>query len=142
MCDRLFMKLEHVLINLEKLNSAYSVGEPASVEQIAEAEQRLNIQIPAQIRMFYQHFNGLSVENPPFQILSLSQFNFISPNLLHFSTFDSHHKVCFDTSRLNEAEQWLIVFADNKYEITFTMASFWSNKIWKWLGSRQPIWLD
>ena len=136
------MKLEHVLINLEKLNSAYSVGEPASVEQIAEAEQRLNIQIPAQIRMFYQHFNGLSVENPPFQILSLSQFNFISPNLLHFSTFDSQQKVCFDTSCLNEAEQWLIVFADNKYEITFTMASFWSNKIWKWLGSRQPIWLN
>ena len=92
--------------------------------------------------MFYQHFNGLSVENPPFQILSLSQFNFISPNLLHFSTFDSQQKVCFDTSRLNEAEQWLIVFADNKYEITFTMASFWSNKIWKWLGSRQPIWLN
>ena len=136
------MKLEHIINNLEKLNSAYSVGEPASVEQITEAEQRLNIHFPVQVKMFYQQFNGLSVENPPFQILSLSQSNFISPDLLHFSTFDSQHKVCFDTSRLNEAEQWFIVFADNRNQITFTMASFWSNKIWKWLDARQCIWLD
>jgi hypothetical protein len=66
------MKLEHLIQNLEKLYSTYSAGEPALAEQIAEVERRLNIELPAQVKMFYQHFNGLAVEDPPFKILRLS----------------------------------------------------------------------
>jgi hypothetical protein len=39
------------------------------------------------------------------------------------------------------SNQWDIV-ASNGYRITFTMASFWTTKIWAWVEKRRAIWQD
>jgi cell wall assembly regulator SMI1 len=136
------MKLEHMVQNLEKRGVEYALGQPASDIQVAQAEERLNLKFPEQIRLFYEHYNGLSVKDPPLEVLELNQLNFISPHFLHFATFDHQHQVCFDISHLNDAEQWFIVSATDGYRITFTTASFWSNKIWHWISLRRTVWTN
>jgi hypothetical protein len=38
--------------------------------------------------------------------------------------------------------QWSIVNADTLYQISYTMASYWSAHMWTWLVKRRPIWFD
>jgi hypothetical protein len=40
----------------------------------------------------------------------------------------------------NAADQWFIVGLSEGYQITFTMASFWSSKVWGWLERGRRIW--
>lgn len=135
------MKLEDLIRNLDRRALGYTIGTAAAETDILEAERRLGVVLPSQVRMLYQHFDGLSVEHPALQILALSQLTFLASDLLHFATFDKRYPVCFDTAGLNSAHQWSIVDAQSRQRITFTVASFWSNKIWKWLDAGQNIWL-
>lgn len=104
-----------------------------------EAEQSLAVVFPSQVRDFYQFYNGLRVEEPHLEILSIEEIRYQKAPLLHFATVNREHQVCFDTSRINEAGQWDIVTADG-HRITLTMASFWSNKLWAWIDKRRHIW--
>src|SRR5207253_6713959 len=97
------------------------------------------IAFPAQVRAFYRSYNGLRVEDPHVDIRPIEEITYRAPQYLHFATVDHQHLVCFDTSRINEAGQWDIVSTDH-YRISFTMASFWSNKLWAWIDKRRHIW--
>ena len=137
------MQLEHFALRFEKLSESlglkYSLGEPTSESDVSQTAETLGISFPAQVSLFYRHFNGLRVENPQLEILPIEQLDFVFPNLLHFVTLDGNRKLFFDTSHINDAEQWNVV-TENGFCVTMTMASFWSNKIWAWLERKRVIW--
>jgi len=61
---------------------------------------------------------------------------------MHFATFDNNIKIHFDIKTLNNANEWSILNKKSDYEITKTISSFWSNKIWQWLEKEKKIWDD
>lgn len=138
------MRIEHVAVNLErraqKSGLNYTLGAPASAQQILQAEQRFGVAFPAQTRLFYQHYNGLEVAAPSLTVLPLEQMSFLAPGYLHIATIDHQHHLYFDTTALNPAEQWDIVTVPAGFVVTRTMASFWSNKIWAWIDKGRAIW--
>ena len=85
--------------------------------------------------------NGLKTFNPDFEIIDLNSWK-LRDKFIHFATFDKTHKIVFDTRKLNSANEWTILNEKNNYEITLTISSFWSNKIWHWLKQRHKIWTD
>jgi hypothetical protein len=137
------MQLEHFALQLEKLSQQcginYSLGEPASEDDISQAEEKLGVSFPSKVSLFYKSFNGLRVENPQLEVLPIEQLNFVFPNRLHFATIDGKHRLYFDTSQINVAGQWNIL-AEDGYCVTLTMPAFWSSYIWKWVKSRRVIW--
>lgn len=139
------MHLDHLPGRLARLANEcglhYSLGAPAHADDVARAETRLEISLPAQVALFYLAFDGLRVEEPRLEIRALEQLEFDGGGRLHFCSLADNRRLVFDTARLNAAGQWDIVSVDG-YRVTFTMASFWSNKIWAWIEKRRPIWCD
>lgn len=139
------MHLDQIPSQFQKLSDQnklnYSLGKAASKEEIFKVEQKLDVTFPTQIKLFYESYNGLYVEDPQLEVMALEQLYFVTSHKLNFAIIDGKHNLYFDTSQINEAEQWDIVSEDD-YEITMTMASFWSNKIWAWLKKRREIWKE
>jgi hypothetical protein len=108
---------------------------------VADAMIQLGCELPEQICFFYRQMNGLKVEDPSFDILPIQELEVDESKTIHFATADGDRRICFDCSRLNEAGQWDIIDATSGYRITLTMASFWSNKIWKWIDRRRAFWV-
>ena len=119
------MLLDQIALRFEKLQQRleYSLEGPASEFDITEAEKRLNISFPEQVRSFYQQHNGLRVNEPPLEILPIQGLNLASPVFLHFATLNESIPLFFDVSRINEANQWDIVSVDG-IRVTLTMATF------------------
>ncbi len=139
------MDLLHIPRNLEKLFSDksgfFKLETGASKNEIRETEMKLNLSFPAQVKLFYETYNGLMVENPSLCIHPLEKMKFTAPGKLEFAIFDEIHPVCFDVTSINHGGQWNIV-AEKDFLVTFTMASFWSNKIWAWLRNRRTMWKE
>lgn len=132
------MQLENFLTKLQKVNES-SIRDPIESQKIQDVEKVLNITFPDQIKQFYRACNGVKVLEPKLEILSIEKLNFLAPNKLLFAIVGSR-KLYFDTTQQNEAEQWSIKDYTSDYQVTFTMASFWSNKVWKWINYQKPIW--
>ncbi len=126
----------------QKNGFKYKIGEPASDILISESERRLNVEFPHQVKLFYMCCDGITVETPALEILPLEKLIKDDSELIHFSTFDGKHKLCFETTNLNEADQWSIINCVSEYEVTLTMSSFWSNKIWAWIDKNRTIWKE
>ncbi len=139
------MRLEHFRARFEKLSKEreliYFLAEKATDQEVAEIESKLKISFPAQVKLFYEKFNGLKVDFPNLEIFPVENLKFHSKNRLNFAVFDENHQLFFDTSHFNEANQWNIV-SDNDFRVTLTMASFWSNKIWAWIEKERKIWKE
>lgn len=138
------MHIDEVARQLAKRQAArkvrYDLGLPAGASRIAQNEGRLKLRFPDQVRLFFLHYDGLSVEDPPLEIFPVEQITYLAPQRLHFATVDRHHRLCFDVSGLNTAGQWDIVSFPDGYLVTMSMASLWSNKIWHWIDKCRPIW--
>jgi hypothetical protein len=140
----LFVRLDQITARfrvLERTGLIYSLNGGAAEEAIGEVERSLGLLLPDQVRAFWSNFNGLSVEDPSFQILPLSDFA-LEGDLLIFGICNRKARLAFDISKVNERGQWFIVNADTRYQITFTMASLWSIHMWSWIVKRRPIWDD
>jgi len=111
----------------------YRIRPPTQEAAIDAAEGFLRVEFPQQLRDFYSVCNGFLVPSPHIEILRIEALNFIRQDLLHFCTIEQCHSLCFDTSHLNEARQWCILDAETNFRVTYTMASFWSNKVWTWV---------
>jgi len=140
------MKLEDFLKNLEKnknTNSRFDflIGNKISDVDIYTFEKENNLKIPTKIVDFTQVVNGLKTENPSFELIDFKDWIVIDQKI-HFATFDKNHKVVFDISTLNSAEEWTILNYNTGYEITLSISSFWSNKIWHWIKYSKKIWGD
>ena len=138
------MHIEDFIRRLDRISSvdknfSYSIDKNISLDIVEKTEMKLKISIPEKIKLFYLFLNNLKTKNPDFEIVGIE--NWILENgFINFAIFDSLGIVSFDTRKLNEAEEWNIVNRTIDYELTMTISSFWSNKIWKWLEQRRPIW--
>jgi hypothetical protein len=138
------MEIEKFRMRLEKLNKSnpnfeYKFGEKLNSNDFDFIEKKLNINFPEKIKEFYQFTNGLKTLNPNFEIIELDKLT-SKNSLIHFATFDKTKKICFMTEKLNNAKEWTIIEKESKYELTLTISSFWSNKIWHWLEKKNKIW--
>jgi hypothetical protein len=141
------MDLSDIKQNLEIIKNTnpdfdFVLGNLANDSDYDLVEKEYSIEIPEKTKEFFYRFNGLSTKNPDFEILPISKWKIEEIGLIHFATFDNRIKVGFDTSRINSADQWTIINIDTNYELTLTMSSFWSNKIWHWLKKKNEIWRD
>lgn len=136
------MRVEDLGITLTRKlkNNGLVINAPAGTELMQNTESRLNVKFPEPVKLFYTFYNGLSVNDPHFEILSLEKLNWYSDHLIHFATFNFQHKACFDISKQNSAGQWMIVNGETGFQITMTMESFWSNKLLAWVEKRRPVW--
>ena len=138
------MLLEHIQRNFDKRRDAdrlqATLQPGATVAGIDTAEDRIGHKFPDQVRAFYSQHNGLTVYDPPFRILPLNDLSVDDQSRMHFATADDVNRICFDCSRLNEAKQWDIIDPETGSRITFTMSSFWTNKMWKWIDRRLAFW--
>ncbi len=140
------MHLDNFIQQLDKLGEAnegfdYSLGKSLNQNDITAVQNNLCIQLPEKTKDFIYQTNGLLTSNPNFELIELDAWK-IDDGLIHFATFDNSIKVYFDTRKLNQANEWSIINKDNDYILTYSIASFYSNKIWHWLKHRHKIWVD
>jgi hypothetical protein len=140
------MKIDTFAIRLDKLHKAnpdfeYNFGEKLDSNEFEVIEKKLNLIFPEKIKEFYLFTNALKTYNPTFEIIELNELK-IERSLVHFATFDNVHQICFMVQKLNKANEWTIIEMKTKYELTLTISSFWSNKIWHWLENNDKIWAD
>jgi hypothetical protein len=139
------MQIEHLKINLQKksklIGFTYKLNQPAEKESILLFEEEIGLKIPQQIVMFYENYNGLEVHNPSLTVKPIEELS-AGNDLIPFSVVDEKHEIGFDISKINEAGQWNIVNCTTRYLVTYTMASFWTNKILNWLVKNRTIWKE
>jgi len=135
------MKLSDIEINLKKLHSEFVINEGANAEQIKQAQEKLGVKLPGQVIQLYESFNGLSVVKPKLEIFEIGQLE-KKDNIIKFALFNGAHPIGFDTSHINDAEQWSIINTNTGFVLTLTVASLLTNKIWAWLHRDREIWAD
>ncbi len=134
------MHLEQIKLNFDKRRDTKGLHAILQSGAIDAAEVRIGHSFPDQVRAFYSKHNGLRVDDPRFEILPIDDLSADDQSRIHFATADGIYQICFDCSHLNEAEQWDIIEPETGDRITYTMASFWTNKIWKWLDHGLVFW--
>jgi len=138
------MHLEQIPGRIEKLRHSgieCRIASGAAADVVQATEQRLGVTLPEQVFRFYSAFDGLTVAEPNFTVYALRDLE-REGSLLHFCQCDHLHRLAFETASINTAEQWFIVNAETGYRITYTMASFWSVRMWSWIELQRPIWYD
>jgi hypothetical protein len=141
------MHLDDIQTRLERLKAEktkfkFILSSGVDIIDFSKTEQLIGKSLPEKIREFWAYTNGLQTDNPKFVILKIQDFEMAANGLIHFATFNGNTKVYFDTSTLNQANEWFIVYPDEQYIITLTMSSFWANKMWHWLKNGTEIWRD
>jgi hypothetical protein len=84
--------------------TVYRLNTGASETELRQTEHRLFLELPAPARAFWMSINGLIVEDPPFEVLPLSQFS-VDGGLLAFARCSHNVRIAFDTRTENEAGQ-------------------------------------
>lgn len=135
------MHIPQFTIHAKKRFPYCVVGKPAGEADFSEAEKRLGVSIPEKVKVFYRACDGIKFHEPFLRVLPLSELRFSDKEgMLVFCVLAKDEEIAFDTSELNRADQWSIIGLSENREITVTMASFWSKKIWGWLDNGRPIW--
>ena len=140
------MNIENFRKRLDKLKSSndefeYKLNNSFNEINFALIELQIGKEIPEKIKIFLKELNGLKTTNPEFQLLELETLENVN-DFIHFATFDSKIEICFKIDKLNNANEWTIINKETGYEITKTISSFWSNKIWHWLEQKHKIWAN
>lgn len=140
------MHIDHFIGRLDKTRQSksgfdYKLGKRLELKDFIDVESVLNIKIPERVKDLYLVANGLKTINPDFELMEISYWK-VNSGLIHFATFDNLSKVYFKITELNQAGEWTILNAEDNYEITLTISSFWSNKIWHWIDQNKRIWDD
>lgn len=140
------MNIENFRKRLDKLKSLnndfeYKLNNSFKEIDFTLIELQIGKEIPEKIKTFLKELNGLKTTNPEFQLLELESLENIN-DLIHFATFDGKIETCFKSDKLNNANEWTIINKETGYEITKTISSFWSNKIWHWLEQKHKIWAN
>ncbi len=105
-------------------------------------ERKTELLIPEKIKEFYSTINGFETMNPSFKMLPMKDWQVNENGLIRFATFNELEEVVFDSKSRNSAGQWSIIHRQSGYEITLSLSSFWSNKIWQWIKNEKKIWKE
>jgi hypothetical protein len=140
------MQIELFIERLEKLSSTkpnfkFQLGQKIKKEDIEILEKRIGVVFPEKLTLFYLHLNGLKTENLSFIIIPINELQLVNENI-HFATFNNIIPICLNTKTLNQTNEWSIINKATNYELTKSISSFWSNKIWHWLEKGNTIWED
>lgn len=138
------VNLNHLSRRFESLardGLEYQIAPPASRSAIEDTERRLGVIFPDQVRLLFETCDGIEVTQPAFKLYPLAELQ-RDGTLLEFCLCDRVHRLAFETREINAAGQWSIVNVDTGYRVTFTIASFWSIRMWSWIEKRRPIWYD
>jgi hypothetical protein len=128
-------------LSLTKPNFKFKLNKKIEKGDIEIVEEQLGVLFPEKLSSFYLYLNGLKTENPSFMIIPINELQLVNENI-HFATFDDTVQICLNTKTLNQANEWTIVSKETNYELTKSISSFWSNKIWHWLEKENTIWED
>ena len=138
---RKLMELQHFVQRARSRFPDCEVQTGATQAEMEATEHRFGVRLPYQVRQFYQCCNGISFTKPFLKVLPLDQLSFsTNDKRLVFCYIDTNEPIAFETVELNEANQWSIFGCTQNHRITYTMASFWSSKVWGWLEHNRPIW--
>jgi len=138
------MQIELFSKRLEKLSSTapnfkFQLGKKIEKKDIKIVEKQLGVQFPEKLISFYIYLNGLKTKNPSFIIIPINKLQ-LENEKIHFATFANSVQICLNTKTLNQANEWTIINKETNYELTKSISSFWSNKIWHWLEKRNVVW--
>lgn len=137
------MRIEEFESNLKKRRERnglqFTLNTGATPELISEAEMSLG-HLPEQVRLFYSHFNGCTVDAPALRIEPIENLRKDEEGKIPFCRLGQDIVLSFEANKINKAGQWTIQNHDTSYVVTLTMASFWSNKIFGWLDRERRIW--
>ncbi|NOK11448.1 SMI1/KNR4 family protein [Corallococcus exercitus] len=140
------MRIEEFRPALEKAASRIGMeihfGPGATQEALDACEQRLGVTFPVSVRRFYAAHDGLRVEAPSLVIRPLEELVLAPGGRLPFADFDFQHTVAFAMGAVNAAGEWDLVNAETGFQVTLTMASFWSNKVFAWVMRQRRIWAE
>lgn len=101
----------------------------------------LAYKMPDKTLKFLLEVNGIEIISPrELRFLSISELRFEISNYLVFAIINNNEVIAFDTSKINQAEEWDIINIRNEYIITKTVRSFLTNKVWAWIDRGRPIW--
>ena len=136
------LDFEKACLKLKSQNPSfkYEFNKSLTEKEIKIFENQLKINIPVKVKEFYLQFNGLKTHNPKLEILSMEKWLVNESNQIQFAIFNESNTACFDITKINSAGEWTIINPDIDKEITLTISSFWSNKIWHWLKFKREIW--
>lgn len=99
--------------------------------------------VPQGIIDLYCKVRSLEILNPyHFELLPIEQFRLMNDRYLHFATINHTEKLGFDIVQKNVAGEWDIVNIDNGFLITYTLGSFLTTKIWRWIYWGKEIWRE
>lgn len=138
------MQIETFTKRLDRLTNSnsefkYYLGDILNESDFIQIEKKLGIIIHQKVKDFFKVANGLTTTSPVFEIIDLRNLK-VENKLIHFATFNGTIPVCFRIDKLNDGDDWTILVKETEFEITKTISSFWSNKIWKWLEQKNIIW--
>ena len=99
--------------------------------------------VPQGISDLYCKLNSLQIINPrQFELLPIEKFRLINDRYLHFATINYTEKLGFNISQKNVAGEWDIMNINNDFLITYTLGSFLTTKIWRWINYGKEIWQE
>lgn len=99
--------------------------------------------IPQGISDLYCKLNSLQIIYPrQFELLPIEQFRLINDKYLYFATVNHIEKLGFNILQTNVAGEWDIVNTNNDFRITYTLGSFLTTKIWRWINWGKEIWQE
>lgn len=119
----------------------YELRTPKDSSEVVVELSRLVPHWPTPIVEFYQFCDGFQISNPHLDVAPVERLR-VDGGKIPFATFDHQHRVAFDPSSINVADQWDIVNAETGFLVTHTMASFITNKVWAWVDRGKRIWID
>lgn len=99
--------------------------------------------VPHGISDLYCKLNSLQIINPrQFELLPIEKFKLLNNKYLHFANIDHTVMLGFDISQINEAGEWDIRNISNDFLVTYTLGSFLTTKIWRWINYGKEIWQE
>jgi len=100
------------------------------------------IDLPWSINYFFVKYLPveISCNNRVLKLLPQSEIELIDNRFLFFSKINNTEIICFDTIKVNSANEWDIINYSNGYLMTKTISSFLSNKVWAWIERGRKIW--
>ena len=99
--------------------------------------------VPQGISDLYCKLNSLQIINPrQFELLPIEKFKLMNDRYLHFSNINHTKMLGFDISQINEAGEWDIRNISSDFLITYTLGSFLTTKIWRWINYGKEIWQE